>query len=520
MKKEVKLMRKLQAALMIATLMLGILLSVAMASATPTVLSANDGEDDHDPREGNDVTGDEESDGDHREGTKDEGGSEEDEDVGDEDENDKASEEEGEEEDEEEHEEEGEEPEVEEDEGDEDEEAKDAMEAIREAEEQVLKASGKIEEAEAEGLAMSDVRSLLDEANSTLSDARAAYGEGNYEGAEQLAEEVKYMAEKAKHLAEDILAKSEETEHSSEEEDEEEHEKLESEEDEEGDLHITSRDNTIEFKKDKPKIEFEYTKNENEIEFEADDFAIIEFLDRDGDGKIQEDEIMKSLDFEDASWNVTYRRETVDDNTIITVTYYANTTEYEITIIMHVYQKSITGSSSTQNATVVFDVDGGADEVKFDLIVSRWTWTNETSQLALFMRLEAEVEGEVTFEQASVDEDQIVVRLDDIGIKVSWVKKAEVDGELVDVTVAYDSMELELEGGEVELELDVYFMYPHFGEKELVHDPSIGIEDDPVLYIFILVTPELMIATGVTAITIVAVTIALAQRRKLPSLNM
>ncbi|MFQ6080523.1 MAG: hypothetical protein ACE5OW_02510, partial [Candidatus Bathyarchaeia archaeon] len=394
----------------------------------------------------------------------------------------------------------------------EDEAAEDAMEAIREAEEQILKARSKIDEAEAKGLAVSDVKSLLDEANNTLSDAKAAYGEENYEEAEQLAEEAEDLAKRAKHLAEDILGKSGETEHSGEEEDEEEDEELQSEEDEEGNLIVISSDNTVKFEKDKPKIDFEYVKNGTEIDFSADDFALIEFYNS---------EIKQRLKFDEILWDATF--EETDEGEII-VTYYANTTQYEITIVMHVYESSVTGASATRNGTVVFDVDGGGDEVKFDLIVSRWTWdpeADESSQLALFMKLETEVEGEVTFESAGIDEDKIVVKLDDVGIKVSWVKEAEIippddASRFVDVTVTYESMELEIEGGEVELELDVYFTYPYFGDNQLIHDPSIGIEDDPILYAFTLITPGLLIGTGITAITIAAVAIALTRRRKRP----
>jgi hypothetical protein len=90
----------------------------------------------------------------------------------------------------------------------------------------------------------------------------------------------------------------------------------------------------------------------------------------------------------------------------------------------------------------------------------------------------------------------------------------------VNVIVAYTSLDLEREDSEVELELDVYFIYPHFGENKLVHDPSIGIEDDPLLYIFTLLTPEILLGTAVTAVAIVVTTIVLVRRRKgIPSIG-
>jgi hypothetical protein len=316
-----------------------------------------------------------------------------------------------------------------------------------------------------------------------------------------------------------------ETEHSHEEEDEEEGMELGSEEDESY-LRVTSEDNTIRFETEKPRMRFRYVTNETEIEFEANDFVLIEFVDENNDGIPQEDEMVKPrLEFDEISWEFNYTKAVVENNTILTVTYYANATEYEIALVMRVYQRRVTENSTAWNATIVYDVDGGADEVKFDLIVSRWTWVDESSQLALLMELESEVEGEVALESASVDKDQIAIKLDSIKIKVGWVKKAKVvaaDGseEFVNVTVAYKSLDIELEWSEVELELDVYFVYPYFGENKLIHDPSIGIEDDPLLYVFNLITPEILLGTAITATAVAVAAITFTRRRKkLPPLE-
>jgi hypothetical protein len=317
-----------------------------------------------------------------------------------------------------------------------------------------------------------------------------------------------------------------ETEHALEEEDDEEASEIIPEEDDEGDLHILSDDNTVRFKHEEPRVRFIYnTTEENTIEFEADDFALIEFVDVNNDSRVQSEEIKRKLEFNQIQWNFTYEKMVKANSTIITVTYYANTTEYEIALIMRVYQKRMTESSTTGNTTLVFDVDGGADEVKFDLIVNRWTWVDESSKLALFMELESEVEGEVVLESANMNKDQIAIKLDSIKIEIGWVKQAKVvaaDGseELVNVTVDYKSLDIELEESEVELELDVYFIYPYFGENKLIHDPSIGIEDDLLLYIFTLLTPEVLLGTAVTAVAIVVVASTLTRRRKgIPSVG-
>jgi len=315
-----------------------------------------------------------------------------------------------------------------------------------------------------------------------------------------------------------------ETEHSKEEEDIE--EEMEAAEDEEGDLHINSDDNAIKFERDEPEVRFKYNVTaENMTEFEAGDFALVEFKDLNNDSKVQGDEIRRKLEFEEIPWNFTYTRSVEANNTVITVTYYANATEYEITLVMRIYQRRVTVTSTTGNATLIFDIDGGADEVKFDLIVSRWNWVDESSKLALLMELKSEVKGDVTLESISQIKDQIAVLLDSVKIKLSWVKKAKIvaaDGseKFVNVTVAYKSIELEQELSEIELELEVYFIYPYFGQSKLIHDPSIGIEDDPLRFIFSLLTPELLLGTAVTAAAITAVAFGFSRRKKkLPSLG-
>jgi cellobiose-specific phosphotransferase system component IIA len=415
-------------------------------------------------------------------------------------------------------------------EGPEEEMEDDAREAIREAGEEIQKASDKIEEAETRGFNVTSLESLLNEANSKLSQAEAAYRDGNYEEAEQLAEEAEDLAERAKKLAEDLLKKEKETEWAHEQEDEEEDDKLEvSEEDD--DVHIRSEDSRIRLEREEPKIRFEYyVNNKTKVKFKARFRSLIEFADLNNDGKIQDDEVLRELDLEDISWTFTYENITEEDNTLIRAVYYANSTAYEITIIARIYQRAVIESDTIGDRTLVYDVDGGADEAKFDIIITRWTWISDQSQLAVLMKTEAEVEveGAIAWSQeaAGIDEEQITLSVDDVEIKITWVTKAKIvwrDGSEVfeDVTVAYESWKAEHEWEEdgeeeVGVDLKVYFIYPNFGDGKLIHDPSIGIEDDPLLYIFTLVTPELLIGTGITAIAIATAAIALTRRRKRP----
>lgn len=314
--------------------------------------------------------------------------------------------------------------------------------------------------------------------------------------------------------------KMRETEHFYDgEEDEEEEMEIKSEEDDEKNLNITSKDNTIKFERNDPKIHFKYVANGTKVEFEAEDFALIEFVDKNNDSKVQDGEVKQKLKFNEIAWIFNYTKIAEGNNTIITVTYYANSTTYEITLRMKIYQRRVTEVFTVQNTSFSYNVDGGADEVKFDLIIDRWTWMNEQNKLALFMEVESEIKGKVELESASINEERITIKLDHVKIKVGWIKKAKIlttngTEELIDVSVAYKSIEFEFGKSESELELDIYFIYPYFGEKKLVHDPSIGIEDDLLLNVFNLITPEVLLGTAITATAVLAIGTVLARRRK------
>jgi hypothetical protein len=401
-----------------------------------------------------------------------------------------------------------------------------AEEAIGEAEEEILKTSNKVEEAKAKGLDVTDMENLLDEANDTLSQAKAAYGKGSYEEAEVLAEGAEDLAERARHLIEEILGKSEETEWSKEEKDDEEDVELEVFE-EEDDVRIESEDSRIKLEIEKPEIRFEYyVNNETKVEIRGRFRSLIEFVDLNNDTQIQDDEVLWELDLRDINWNFTYEKIIEENNTLIKAVYYANSTAYEIMIVARAYQRAVSEIDTTENMTLVFDVDGGADEAKFDIIITRWTWISNQSQLAVLMKAEAkvEVEGTITEESAGVDEKQITLNVDDVKIKITWVTKAKItwpDGSetFENVTVSYKSWKVERvweEDGEEEIGVDlkVYFIYPNFGNGKLIHDPSIGVEDDLIRYIFTLITPEILLGTAIMATTIAVAAIVFTRRRR------
>lgn len=253
-------------------------------------------------------------------------------------------------------------------------------------------------------------------------------------------------------------------------------EKIESHETEE-DVEVRSGETSVKFSKDKPKISYRYRPPGSiERSFKTEFKKFVEFVDQDGDGQIDNNETLFTLTLEELNWNITISNETdpQTDNTWYNIIYTHASENYDIAFVMYIYQFSTDG------------VDGGADEVKVDVIVNRWSWHNNTSYLALLSKTKAEIEAkgdavELTLPQS--DETGIYVEVSGVYVKFEWLTDISVDGDPDSIVNSYfEKSKIELEtkqdGGEAEVELKVYIVYPHF--STLKHDPSVGVEDDPV----------------------------------------
>lgn len=212
-----------------------------------------------------------------------------------------------------------------------------------------------------------------------------------------------------------------------------------------------------------------------EVEFSSIIRSLVEFEDRDNDGRIQDEEILQILGLEDIKWTVSQEEEIIGEGSkVIKVTYSAESLNYAISIVLRVYESISIEFFRSDERTVVYSVDGGAKEVKFDLIITRWPWQSTDSQLAMRMDLEGEVdEGVVAIDEVSDDVNRLVLSSQGVDLKVKWITKAsleQVDGltSIVDVLTAH-----EIDAGE----LRVDFIYPNFGDSILIHDPSVGLID-------------------------------------------
>ncbi len=202
---------------------------------------------------------------------------------------------------------------------------------------------------------------------------------------------------------------------------------------------------------------------------------MVEFEDSNNDGRIQDEEIIQILRLDDIKWTVSQEEEILGEGSkVIKVTYSAESLNYAISIVVRVYESISIEFFRSDEKTIVYSVDGGAREVKFDLILTRWPWQSPDSQLAMRMDLEAEIDGgEVSLEEVNDDENRLVLSSQGVDLKVKWITKAsleQVDGltSIVDVVMAY-----KIDEGE----LRVDFIYPNFEDSVLIHDPSIGLID-------------------------------------------
>lgn len=256
-------------------------------------------------------------------------------------------------------------------------------------------------------------------------------------------------------------------------EDDEADESLGSHEDEDS-VDITSTDNSIEFSKEKPKVEFRVRTGNatTELKFEAEFKSLVEFTDSNNSSRLDKGEAVFKLDFDELNWEVT-----TSTNSSMTVTYSASTTiddrEYKIRVELMVPQSE------------------GADIVTGTLYVDKWSWQEggDANLLALVSELEAKVEadGEVLPEDAvksleGVDGVTLAIETNPYVIKYTFENKPEV-GASAYIAKLEKEFKSEISGDESEseakTEMDAIVVFRHFTDS-LVYDPSFGFIDDPV----------------------------------------
>ena len=135
--------------------------------------------------------------------------------------------------------------------------------------------------------------------------------------------------------------------------------------------------------------------------------------------------------------------------------------------------------SATLYATGEFaDINGvvvAPTQVKVDIGIHNFNYTEDDSMLALKVKLESEVEVEYEeddetedeAEDRAVDEYEIDVNLGDYTAFFSWIETAIIDG--VEQEVKATPLDIDEE------ETKVYLNYPR--GTEIIHDPKMGMAD-------------------------------------------
>lgn len=246
------------------------------------------------------------------------------------------------------------------------------------------------------------------------------------------------------------------------------------------DVNIKSYDNQIKMYFDKPQFKFEYQNQTTEVSFEFKINKIIEFNDSNGNSMIDKGEILYEVELEHLTpvVKLTNYTDPVTNNTFYTMVY-NYTTDNGISLI-------IKFTVAQKDAGLL---DGGADSVKYNLIINQWPWKSPNSILGVTNSLqysyEFENETEMYNETGTFNDTEVelsYIPINQTLIKIGWNRDIIKDGAndtLLNLYVQKYEYENEVDD-EVEREAELKFVsvYPHFTES-LEHDPIIGIVDDP-----------------------------------------
>jgi len=234
---------------------------------------------------------------------------------------------------------------------------------------------------------------------------------------------------------------------------------------------------------------------EAELELKVQFLNIVEYFDNDTSGNLtDEDTRVQTLDLEELSYS---RPE------VTTVTSVDGETGYRFELIgtLDDFEFNITAvffsSYALVDSTLV-----SPTETKITINITNFPFSDITGTSALALQVKATSEMEIEKET----ESEVKVKSEKAEGYFSWENWAMVDGVNRAVnhslTKTSDSTLINL-------------CYP--GASKIVHDPKLGVwaELPPVLtYVFTLITPELIAATGILALAITVATVALSRGKK------
>jgi len=360
---------------------------------------------------------------------------------------------------------------------------------------------------------LSEIQAKFDEADARMRDAEGALERGEYDEAKSLALSAKALFEQAARESESLVEAARDL-----------LEELRSVEAVEvgvppevmSVLVVEGRDacvdtltHSVRMNLCAPAVAYSAGGDEPGIMFRSTIYSLVEFLDGNGDGKVQENEILQALPLESLAWSV--RSEVQEPNATVRIIYTYDTADYEFSIIINIFRSPTIQYFVFDNKTLAYLVDGNANEVKFDLSVRRWPWSSGSSKLALRLEVLAQFPGSIELRSIGKNEQWLAFEAENQTIRIKWITKARVclpDGseQVVDVSATHG---VSANTGEILVD----FVYPNFQGRTLVHDPSVGI-GGLLTYQSVLQTTWMCLGLGILAAVVLTATKASERIRR------
>jgi len=264
-------------------------------------------------------------------------------------------------------------------------------------------------------------------------------------------------------------------------------------------LVVLAKNHSVTIQQSHPALSYVVEGNDGSASFEGNVFEIIEFADTNGNNEIDDGEMVNPFKLDNLDWEYGQQKTTRGEKTTLEVWYRFQSPGYDFWIVMSMFEAPTLQHLPVDDEIMMWFVDGNAREVKLDLIVEKWPWASPEDKLALRLIVSPKKGGVIQTREVGNNEKWVGISYNNETVRIKSTLKALVfDGsERMGVDVKMNSKELA--GGEVQVD----FVYPNFGGKRLVHDPSLGI-GGPFPYVPVLNVPWIMLGTGILGLVVLA----------------
>jgi len=201
-----------------------------------------------------------------------------------------------------------------------------------------------------------------------------------------------------------------------------------------------------------------------ELEFKVEFRELIEFIDLDGNGRYEKstDQVIQEYEL-NSFQDIVYTTSSISNDTTL---HYLIINTTDGVFALHIF--------FVEEFVVFNETFIAPTQSKIDIEISNFNYLNESSQLALYIKLEAggeykeDNETEDEEDGHAIEEDGVVVESNGLSGIFTWKETALVDGVVKNVS----SNTLEVDD-EDELEQKLILSYPR--GNHIYHDPKVGI---------------------------------------------